>query len=78
MENWKDVIGYEGFYEISDHGRVRTVERTQYSYGGRSWVKPSKINKTTFDVKIHGYHAGKAGAAKALLRSRFGSNRICW
>ena len=27
MENWRPVVGYEGFYEVSDHGRVRTVER---------------------------------------------------
>lgn len=26
MENWKDVVGYEGFYEVSDLGRVRRKE----------------------------------------------------
>lgn len=26
MEKWKPVVGYEGFYEVSDCGRVRTVE----------------------------------------------------
>lgn len=64
MENWKDVIDYEGFYEISDHGRVRTVERTQYSYGGRSWVKPSKINKTTFDGRYMVITLAKLGQRK--------------
>lgn len=24
MEHWKPIIGYEGLYDISDHGRVRT------------------------------------------------------
>ena len=27
MENWKEIKGYEGLYECSTHGRVRTVAR---------------------------------------------------
>lgn len=27
MEQWKDIIGYEGFYQVSDAGRVRSVDR---------------------------------------------------
>jgi len=27
MEIWKSVVGYEGFYEISNHGNVRRVSR---------------------------------------------------
>lgn len=27
-EIWKDVIGYEGYYEVSNLGRVRSVDRT--------------------------------------------------
>lgn len=26
MEEWKAVVGYEGFYEVSDQGRVRSVD----------------------------------------------------
>lgn len=26
-EIWKEVIGYEGLYQVSDHGRVRSVRR---------------------------------------------------
>lgn len=26
-EQWKPVVGYEGYYEVSDHGRVRSMER---------------------------------------------------
>lgn len=26
-EQWKPIKGYEGFYEVSDHGRVRSVDR---------------------------------------------------
>jgi hypothetical protein len=27
METWKDVPGYEGFYQVSDEGRVRSMVR---------------------------------------------------
>lgn len=27
IENWRPVPGYEGFYEVSDQGRVRTLDR---------------------------------------------------
>lgn len=26
-EVWKPVVGFEGFYEVSDHGRVRSLDR---------------------------------------------------
>lgn len=28
MENWKEINGYEGYYEVSDAGRVRALTRT--------------------------------------------------
>jgi hypothetical protein len=27
LERWRPVPGYEGYYEVSDHGRVRSVDR---------------------------------------------------
>lgn len=27
MEEWKDVKGYEGFYQVSNEGRVRSIKR---------------------------------------------------
>lgn len=34
MENWKDVKGYEGFYQVSDCGRVKSLERDVYCQNG--------------------------------------------
>ncbi|WP_369293750.1 NUMOD4 motif-containing HNH endonuclease [Rhodococcus qingshengii] len=34
QERWKSVVGYEGYYEVSDHGRVRSVDRTVVSSVG--------------------------------------------
>jgi Tol biopolymer transport system component len=27
LEEWKDIAGYEGKYQVSDHGRVRSLAR---------------------------------------------------
>jgi len=27
MEIWKDIEGYKGYYQVSDHGRVKSLER---------------------------------------------------
>ena len=34
MENWKDIKGYEGFYQVSDCGNVRSLERDVYNPRG--------------------------------------------
>lgn len=35
MENWKAIAGYEGYYEVSDQGRVRSLDRTVNFADGR-------------------------------------------
>ena len=41
-EIWKDIEGYEGFYQVSNLGRVRSLERTikrKSTYGGLYHIK---------------------------------------
>lgn len=42
-EIWKDVVGYEGLYEVSDFGNVRSVQRFVECYHNRS--KCMKLQK---------------------------------
>jgi len=28
VEEWRDIMGYEGYYQVSNHGRVRSLDRT--------------------------------------------------
>lgn len=35
MERWKEIDGYEGLYEVSDFGRVRSMERTITQKAGK-------------------------------------------
>lgn len=42
-EQWRPVVGYEGIYEVSDHGRVRSLDRFNHigrRYRGRV-LRPS-------------------------------------
>lgn len=34
MENWKDIQGYEGFYQVSDCGRIKSLARDIYYQNG--------------------------------------------
>lgn len=34
QENWRAIPGFEGLYEVSDHGRVRSLDRERRSWGG--------------------------------------------
>lgn len=43
MEVWKDIVGYEGLYQVSDKGRVRSVDRI--TTGSRRRTIKGKILK---------------------------------
>lgn len=45
MEEWRDIIGYEGLYEISSFGTVRSYERIRNTPNGGIRVYPSKVKK---------------------------------
>lgn len=51
-EEWKPVVGYEGLYEVSNLGRVRSLDRM--SWNGKSyWLQKGKILNPGFDM--YGY-----------------------
>lgn len=53
MEIWKSIAGYEGYYEISSCGRVRSVERCVLKVGGCIERRKSHIMSTC--IKRDGY-----------------------
>lgn len=46
-EIWKDVVGFENLYEVSNQGEVRTKERTYIDSLNRKILRSSKIMKQT-------------------------------
>ena len=52
-ENWKDIGGYEGYYMVSNKGRIKSISRTITTKNGlRRKIKQS----IRVPVKAHGYH----------------------
>ena len=44
-EEWRDVVGWEGFYQVSNLGRVKSLSRSIVYKDGREYTYPSKIIK---------------------------------
>lgn len=53
METWKDIQGYEGLYQISDLGRIRSLGRICNSKNNSKSKKKEKI--LTQEVTAFGY-----------------------
>lgn len=49
MEIWKDIIGYEGYYQISNEGMVKRVERKVISIDGRNLIHRELLMKFKYD-----------------------------
>lgn len=51
QEHWLPVVGWEGYYEVSDRGRIRSVPRVMIRSNGRPFtvrstiIRPNKITK---------------------------------
>lgn len=54
-EEWRPVLGYEGFYEVSDDGRVRSLDRTTVTKIGTSMSFKGRQMTATVR-KQSGYH----------------------
>lgn len=61
-ERWKDVVGYEGLYQVSDMGRIKSLSRLLNN--NRQW-KGRILKPTIRDKSGHlGVHLCKNGKAK--------------
>lgn len=47
MEHWKPIPGYEGMYEVSDLGRVKSLARTVVMYEGVTRQTKDRILRTS-------------------------------
>ena len=59
-EIWKEISGFEGFYEVSTHGRVRSIDRTITDSNGKKFNKKGMVlvltsNKGKDDDDDKGY-----------------------
>lgn len=49
MEEWKDIEGYEGLYQVSNEGRVKSLDRYVDNFWGTKQFVRGRILKETTD-----------------------------
>ena len=79
-EEWRDVVGYEGLYQVSSEGRVKSLERkVRHWRGGERIQKERILNPKTnrYGYLIVGLYAGgkqKMFAVHRLVCQAFHEN----
>ena len=69
MEHWKAIAGYEGLYEVSDLGRVKSL-----GYGKEKILKPGKTRGGYLYVNLHKDGQRKTITVHRLVATAFISN----
>ena len=55
MEQWRSVRGYEGYYEVSDQGRVRSLTREcRFSFGRTRTIGGQILRPTATRTRLDG------------------------
>lgn len=68
IEIWKDIPGYEGVYQVSNMGRVKSMERyINAPQSGGSRKIPTKVLKPT--IGNHGYYVVNIGRKAKTVHS---------
>ena len=64
---WKDVVGYEGFYKVSDCGEVKSLDRFVKSKNDSFSNKKGQISKQVKNKKRHmRVHLSKEGISRNI------------
>ncbi|UUV46937.1 HNH endonuclease [Bacillus phage vB_BanS-Thrax5] len=64
METWKEIIGYEGLYEVSNLGKVRSVDRLIYRNGNPIMRKGKELSQHKRQNKYFTVSLSKDGKQK--------------
>ena len=75
-EIWKDIPGYEGYYQVSNFGRVKSLERTVVTIEGTQHLRErfmkTQINKYGYEVAyLHKYRVRKSFVVHRLIGMAF-------
>lgn len=66
-ESWRPVRGYEGYYEVSDQGRVRGLERTTNPYAPRvlrARIMRPTVRKDNGRLEVHLNREGRSATRR--------------
>lgn len=74
-EIWKDIEGFEGYYQVSNLGRVRSVDRVVTQFNGWANAKrPTKGRIRTITKQTQGY--SQVGLCKNGVQKSYRLNRL--
>lgn len=82
MELWEDIKGFEGLYQISNLGNVKSLEReVKRSDNKRGFykeriLKPAKNNKGYYIIKIHKNSKPSTFKIHRLVYQAFGKENL--
>src|SRR3990167_6406746 len=82
-ETWKDIEGYEGLYQVSDLGNIKSLFRINYRKDGSKNPVKERVLKTGLaksgylTVSLSKDYIAKSYAAHRLVLSTFKSNPDC-
>lgn len=54
-ETWKPVVGFEGLYEVSDLGRVRSLDRIVKQWNRHAWIEREFLGVILKPRSLNGY-----------------------
>jgi hypothetical protein len=74
MEVWKDVLGYEGLYQVSDLGRVKSLNREIIKFNGNIRHYPERILKLSINTTGYLY----VGLYKKNKIKLYKVHRLVW
>lgn len=74
QEVWRDVVGYEGVYLVSNQGRVKRVKDANNQYKGGHILK-SNIHRGYHHVQLHRNGVAKNKRVHRLVASAFIPNK---
>lgn len=83
MEMWKDIVGYEGMYQVSSAGRIRSVDRIIVYSNGRAHYYTGKILNGFVKpdgymaVDLYRYGKKKKFYVHRLVAEHFVKNKDC-
>jgi hypothetical protein len=70
MEIWKEVVGYEGYYEVSNFGNIRSLDRCIVNkYEREIFIKGKTLSKSIGKVtQTYNIRGSKNGYRKSYIR----------
>lgn len=82
-EEWKDIVGYEGLYQVSNLGRVKSFDKVVKNAKGtyikkERYLKPQKISNGYFIVGLYKNKKHKNIYIHKIVAEAFLDNSNCY